>query len=499
MTARASRSRPAKALADAQLRRNLGKATTAIRVKRANAVAELDDWAALRDAGGALKAHVMATLPEQLERLEERVTAAGGTVHWARDGAEANAIVARIARENGTDEVIKVKSLLSDEIGLNEALALRGVHAIETDLAELIVQLGDDEQSHILVPAIHRNRAEIAALFERTIAEGQELGLEPTRDRRGGPPAPAREVPQRPGRRLRRELRDRRDRLGRRRRVRGQRPHVHDAAAGPGHADGDREGAAGVARPRDHAPAAAALLDRGADEPVHVDLDRRARGRRPARVPPRPDRRGPDRRARRPHRPPGAALHPLLGLPELLPGLLAHRRPRLRVGLPRPDRRDPHPAARGPRPGADAAVGVLAVRRVLRGLPGQDRHPDRARPPARAGRQGGQVALEPRAPRDGRAREGLRLARALRARAAARAGGQRAARPPPARHVGVDGDARAPRRAAAVVPGVVGGRVLPARRRTAGADTPRGAAEPAPAPDPPRADTAGRSHGGPPA
>jgi L-lactate dehydrogenase complex protein LldF len=169
------------ALADAQLRRNLGKATTAIREKRARAVGELDDWEALRDAGAAIKARTMTTLPELLSRLEDRVAAAGGTVHWARDGAEANAIVARIAREHGADEVIKVKSLASDEIGLNEALALRGIAAIETDLAELIVQLGDDEQSHILVPAIHRNRAEIAALFERTIAPGEELGLEPTR------------------------------------------------------------------------------------------------------------------------------------------------------------------------------------------------------------------------------------------------------------------------------------------------------------------------------
>ncbi len=74
--------------------------------------------------------------------------------------------------------MIKVKSLVTDEIGLNDALELRGIEAIETDLAELIVQLGDDKQSHILVPAIHRNRAEIAALFERTIAQGQELGLE---------------------------------------------------------------------------------------------------------------------------------------------------------------------------------------------------------------------------------------------------------------------------------------------------------------------------------
>src|SRR5918993_1983835 len=120
----------------------------------------------------------MATLPEQLERLEERVTAAGGVVHWARDGAEANAIVAGIARGRGASEVIKVKSLTTDEIGMNEALARHGIAAIETDLAELIVQLGDDEQSHILVPAIHRNRAEIAALFERTIAQGRRLGLE---------------------------------------------------------------------------------------------------------------------------------------------------------------------------------------------------------------------------------------------------------------------------------------------------------------------------------
>jgi L-lactate dehydrogenase complex protein LldF len=167
------------ALADAQLRRNLGKATTAIRAKRAGAVAELDDWEQLRDAGAAIKARAMATLPQQLERLEEAVRSRGGVVHWARDGAEANAIVARIAREHGADEVIKVKSLASDEIGLNEALARQGIAAIETDLAELIVQLGDDAPSHILVPAIHRNRAEIAALFERTIARGQRLGLEP--------------------------------------------------------------------------------------------------------------------------------------------------------------------------------------------------------------------------------------------------------------------------------------------------------------------------------
>ncbi len=166
------------ALGDAQLRRNLGRATSLIREKRSRAVGELADWEALRDAGEAIKASAMARLPELLERLEASVTRAGGVVHWARDGAEANAIVASIARAQGTDEVIKVKSLATDEIGLNEALEREGVRAIETDLAELIVQLAGEKPSHILVPAIHKNRAEIRALFERTIARGESLGDE---------------------------------------------------------------------------------------------------------------------------------------------------------------------------------------------------------------------------------------------------------------------------------------------------------------------------------
>ncbi|MGH2944655.1 MAG: LUD domain-containing protein, partial [Solirubrobacteraceae bacterium] len=167
----------AAALADAQLRRNVGRATATIRAKRAAVVAELPDWQELRDAGAAIKARAMATLPEQLERLEASVTRAGGVVHWARDGAEANAIVARIALSHGAREVVKVKSIATDEIGLNDALAERGISAIETDLAELILQLSHDKTSHILVPAIHRNRMEIKALFERTITD-EKLGTE---------------------------------------------------------------------------------------------------------------------------------------------------------------------------------------------------------------------------------------------------------------------------------------------------------------------------------
>jgi L-lactate dehydrogenase complex protein LldF len=158
------------ALGDSQLRRNIGKATGTIRAKRALAVGELPDWEALRDAGAALKRRVARHLDSYLEELEVAVTRAGGVVHWARDGAEACRIVAGLASEHGAREVVKVKSITTDEIELNEALAAAGVEAIETDLAELIVQLGDDAPSHILVPAIHLNRAEIRALFRRTIA-----------------------------------------------------------------------------------------------------------------------------------------------------------------------------------------------------------------------------------------------------------------------------------------------------------------------------------------
>ena len=102
--------------------------------------------------------------------------AAGGQVHWAKDGDEACSIVAAVARSHGVDELVKVKSIATDEIGLNARLAADGILAVETDLAELIIQLDDDFPSHILVPAIHRNRAEIRDIFRR------ELGLEDLTD-----------------------------------------------------------------------------------------------------------------------------------------------------------------------------------------------------------------------------------------------------------------------------------------------------------------------------
>ncbi|ROO86519.1 L-lactate dehydrogenase complex protein LldF [Actinocorallia herbida] len=162
------------AVADTRLRRNLAHATGTIRERRAAAVAELDDWAELRDAGKRIKDHTLEYLGHYLRMLEGKVTEAGGVVHWARDAEEANAIVARLIKETGETEVVKVKSMATQEIGLNEALAEHGITALETDLAELIVQLADDRPSHILVPAIHKNRAEIRDLFSHRMPSAPE-------------------------------------------------------------------------------------------------------------------------------------------------------------------------------------------------------------------------------------------------------------------------------------------------------------------------------------
>ncbi|MGW3043009.1 LutB/LldF family L-lactate oxidation iron-sulfur protein [Kitasatospora sp. NPDC001159] len=153
------------ALKNDQLRGNLKRATTTIRDKRLQAAGELEDWEQLREAAEAIKKRTARHLDRYLVQLEETLTAAGGTVHWATDAADANRIVTELIRATGEREVVKVKSMATQETGLNEHLAEAGITAYETDLAELIVQLGDDRPSHILVPAIHRNRTEIRDIF----------------------------------------------------------------------------------------------------------------------------------------------------------------------------------------------------------------------------------------------------------------------------------------------------------------------------------------------
>jgi L-lactate dehydrogenase complex protein LldF len=159
------------ALADSQLRTNMRNATHTIREKRARVIGELDDFEELRAAAADIKDDVVANLGRYLEQAEEALSRAGATVHWARDAAEANRIVVQIARSHKVKEVVKVKSMATQEIELNVALEAAGIAAWETDLAELIVQLGDDLPSHILVPAIHRNRSEVREIFLREMGK----------------------------------------------------------------------------------------------------------------------------------------------------------------------------------------------------------------------------------------------------------------------------------------------------------------------------------------
>ncbi len=165
-------------LDNTQLRRNIGHATQTIRGKRAHVVHELPDWEELREAGSRIKAEVMNNLDKYLLQLEASVQKAGGTVHWAADGDEANRIITNLIKEKGETEVVKVKSITTDEIRLNDALKQEGITALETDLAELIIQLAGDEPSHILVPAIHKNRSEIRDLFRKKL-NIEELSDEP--------------------------------------------------------------------------------------------------------------------------------------------------------------------------------------------------------------------------------------------------------------------------------------------------------------------------------
>lgn len=152
-------------LDDSQLRKNVRHATEVIQRKRGIVAGELPDWEQLRDAASDIKQRVLLHLDEYLLQFEAACTAAGGHVHWARDADEANRIILDLIRQQDADEVLKIKTMTSDETGLNGALEAAGIHPYETDLAELIVQLGHDKPSHIVVPALHKNRSQVREIF----------------------------------------------------------------------------------------------------------------------------------------------------------------------------------------------------------------------------------------------------------------------------------------------------------------------------------------------
>jgi L-lactate dehydrogenase complex protein LldF len=146
-----------------------------VREKRDRAAGALPDWERLRDLAAAIRAHARGRLPELLEEFERNATARGAVVHWAPDAEAHNEIVHRILAERGVTRLVKSKSMLTEECGLNPYLEARGIEVVDTDLGERIVQLAGEPPSHIILPAIHKKREEIGELFHREL--GTPAGL----------------------------------------------------------------------------------------------------------------------------------------------------------------------------------------------------------------------------------------------------------------------------------------------------------------------------------
>jgi L-lactate dehydrogenase complex protein LldF len=178
------------ALHDPSLRVALGRLKTHFALGRAQAVERYGDWESLREKGRAIRQYALGHLDTLLEQFERNVVAVGGRVHWARDAEEAREIVLQILREAGAKSVIKGKSMVSEEIGLNPFLEANGIEPVETDLGEYIVQLRHEPPSHIIAPAFHLNKEDVAKTFraahnsldpDRSLIERTELVAEARR------------------------------------------------------------------------------------------------------------------------------------------------------------------------------------------------------------------------------------------------------------------------------------------------------------------------------
>ncbi|HEU4711460.1 MAG TPA: LutB/LldF family L-lactate oxidation iron-sulfur protein [Pyrinomonadaceae bacterium] len=164
------------ALADVQLRGALRNATSLFGKRRLEAARSLSNWEDLRTAARAIKDDVLLHLDRYLETFEANAKQRGAVVHWAADAAEANAIICKLARERGARTIVKSKSMTTEETHLNDALEAEGMQVVETDLGEYIIQLAHETPSHIIAPAIHKTKGQVAELFTET------LGMPPTDD-----------------------------------------------------------------------------------------------------------------------------------------------------------------------------------------------------------------------------------------------------------------------------------------------------------------------------
>lgn len=159
------------ALGNTAKRANIARAMYGLQKKRLAAFPDPDALESLRDAGEAIKRRALARLPELLEQFEARCRRNGIEVHWAETVEDANRIVLAILRRRAARTLIKGKSMVSEEMGLNHALAHEGIEALESDLGEFIIQLAGEGPSHIIAPAVHKSRHEVSALFGRMFPE----------------------------------------------------------------------------------------------------------------------------------------------------------------------------------------------------------------------------------------------------------------------------------------------------------------------------------------
>lgn len=157
------------ALADQQLRQNFRGAMDYLRDKRKTAFADNNEEKNIRDLSEAIRKRCLSKLPDLLEQLETNCKRNGIQVHWAEDADEANRIIAGIAQSHNASTIVKGKSMVSEEVELNHEMEKLGIECLESDMGEYIVQLDGDKPSHIIMPAIHKNKQEVSDTFEHNL------------------------------------------------------------------------------------------------------------------------------------------------------------------------------------------------------------------------------------------------------------------------------------------------------------------------------------------
>lgn len=163
-----------RALGDHQLQHNLSTTLDKVLAARQQAVSEVEEWEELREYARRVKLHTLSRLDVYLEQLERRVESRGGKVVWADTGKDASDFIVNLCRSQGIEKVIKSKTMLGEEIGLNRSLETAGIRAVETDLGEYIVQLRGEPPSHIVAPALHLSRAQVSELFRQHLGSRSE-------------------------------------------------------------------------------------------------------------------------------------------------------------------------------------------------------------------------------------------------------------------------------------------------------------------------------------